>query len=280
MLLWLSVINEGWYVENYRAIAERDLSDSLQDETQLARKASDDARRLGSVAGLRVLEVGPGQGHLARLLTRAGARVDLVDVVETYLKRLAPAVSGQVFVENVEQLSMNRSYDWVILADVLEHVLNPGDALLSAWSVLRPGGKIYLRSPSYESLVRYSRRLGCPWEAVHLRTYTPYLLNLELRYCGFDLVRKARTWGAPFRLPRLGLLPAAFPNQNKLSLSSYYGATDEMIARYVNFGPVPTTAFLARLLGRIKFPFITLPGEVWAIGRRPSGQAPLEPSSR
>jgi len=266
-----------WYVSNYREIALADIGEAMQNREFLGQKAQTDLSRMGNVRGLRVLEVGPGLGDLSRALVSAGAEVDACDIIDVYLKDLAPDLSGRTFVADVENLGIEAHYDLIILCDVLEHVLRPQDALLSVFHALKPGGRLYVRVPSFEPLLQYSRLLGCPWQAVHLRTYTPYILKMELLAALFNLRVKPTGKGAPFHQFSAHLQGRHFWRTwyNQLCLAYNLSAGDPFFSK----APEGEEAFLHRLLKSryfnnrfaksILLGSVFKPGEIWAIGQRP-----------
>ena len=189
----------------YQAVAREDLMTSLQDESALQDKARSDAKMIGDVAGLKILEVGPGRGHLAKMLSGKGAHVDACDLVPDYLEQLAGDISGSTFTGDIQTLSVSEQYDLVIMCDVLEHVLRPADALISARMALKKGtGRLFVRSPGNESLIAYAQLLGCPHEMVHLRTYSRSDLRREARAAGFAAIRVRSI--SSHREPRFTLL--------------------------------------------------------------------------
>lgn len=196
------------YAANYREIATLDTQEgrpAFQSATDLANRARADARRIGDVNGLQVLEVGPGWGDLALRLEDAGARVSLLDLVPEYLLLLKDRISGDAFLGDVQDFCVPQKFDIVILCDVLEHVFRPADALICVTEVLKPGGKIYVRSPSYEANAHYSLRLGYGHELVHLRTYTRELLRNDLAAVGLRCIVGPKSAYAPGSHPRFAV---------------------------------------------------------------------------
>ena len=127
-----------------------------------------------------------------------------MDIATDYLKSRVGAI-----VANAENLPYREHFDVLAATDILEHVLRPGDFLLSAHRALKVGGRFMVRVPVFESLLQYAGLGGYPYELVHLRTYTPGLLRQELRGAGFKVTRMRRTdlgWGRMRRMVPVRLL--------------------------------------------------------------------------
>lgn len=193
---------EKAYVSEYRNIADQDLVASIQLESYLEKKAYFDFLNLGNVGGIDVLEIGPGQGHLAKKIFEAGANLTIADVIPQYLETIQRKIDVKSLVVDVQKLGVSESFDLIIMCDVLEHVFRPSDALLSAWFALKPGGKLYIRVPSNESNIFYSNNLGYPYELVHLRTYSRSLLTRELLASGFSVEKNNFLFETKSRIPR------------------------------------------------------------------------------
>ena len=83
------------YKDNYEQIAADDLAESIQPAHYLARAAETIAPYLGSVEGLRVCEIGVGQGLLfEKLLASSPSSLTGVDISLAYLQRCRPHVSS------------------------------------------------------------------------------------------------------------------------------------------------------------------------------------------
>jgi HAD superfamily hydrolase (TIGR01549 family) len=104
--------------------------------------------------GERILEVGCGSGVYTRELAALGARVTATDYAPTPLaqaRRNAGDLAAEVEfrVEDVQRLSLpDRSFDKVLMSEVVEHVPEPERAIAEAARVLRPGGLLVASTPS------------------------------------------------------------------------------------------------------------------------------------
>jgi SAM-dependent methyltransferase len=102
---------------------------------------------LGDVSHRDVLDLGCGEGHVARRLARAGARVHAIDPVTEFLDAAAKAerhdpLGIRYDRDNAEELHTvaTNSADLVCAVLVLHHVHDLDAALAQVHRVLRPGG--------------------------------------------------------------------------------------------------------------------------------------------
>jgi SAM-dependent methyltransferase len=81
------------------------------------------------------------------------------------------------------------AFDVVVSFDVIEHVRNPIDFLKSVYCRLRPGGRVFLCTPSLDSPV--ARLMGRHWmeyKVEHLYYFSNPAMSLALRQAGFRLL--------------------------------------------------------------------------------------------
>ena len=176
------------YLSNYDEIASDDLGDGVLEERLLANLATKMTQYISGTEGAEVCDVGCGKGILTRALLDQGARrVTAVDISLSYLSRLTDVARLQPVQANAENLPFSERFDIMVSTDVLEHVLNLGSSLFSFNRALKHGGRLYVRVPFRESLLQYSRHLGCQYRFVHLRSFDKQLMRAYLTAAGFEI---------------------------------------------------------------------------------------------
>jgi GT2 family glycosyltransferase/2-polyprenyl-3-methyl-5-hydroxy-6-metoxy-1,4-benzoquinol methylase/glycosyltransferase involved in cell wall biosynthesis len=147
--------------------------------------------------GARVLELGPAMGYFSRyLVENLDCRVDAVEQDEVMAEAARPWCEKLVLAD-LETIRLNEHfedgvYDNVVLADVLEHLREPGDLMRQIPPLLKPDGQALLSVPNvaYAGLVaslldgefRYGEE-GL-LDRTHLRFYTRRSLDRLLRENG------------------------------------------------------------------------------------------------
>jgi ubiquinone/menaquinone biosynthesis C-methylase UbiE len=153
-------------------------------------------------AGLRVLDVGCGDGRFAVEIADAGATVIGVDVAEAALER-ARARAPQVDFRRVEPDAAlpfeDGSFDLVWASEVIEHVADTARWLSEVRRVLAPRGVLLVTTPSHGRLrlalggiERFSPALGD-----HLHLYTRTSLRTTLAEFGFGELSVRAVCGPP-----------------------------------------------------------------------------------
>jgi methionine biosynthesis protein MetW len=139
-------------------------ADSVRYAPDLTDGFTSHARVAGLVGADKVvLDVGCGGGYLAERLTSRGCHVTGIDNDEVLLQR-ARTVCSEVIrhdLEAVDTLDVEKRFDVVVMADVLEHLRVPEKLLAKAASWLRPGGFVVISIPNVAHVsVRLKLLLG------------------------------------------------------------------------------------------------------------------------
>lgn len=106
-------------------------------------------RSLGSLQGLRILDIGCGAGLLSEPLARLGAQVTGVDPSETNIAaaRVHAERSGTLIdyrATTIEAMNNRERFDIVLAMEVVEHVTDVGLFLEQAAGLMKPGGMMVI----------------------------------------------------------------------------------------------------------------------------------------
>ncbi|HEY4450472.1 MAG TPA: class I SAM-dependent methyltransferase [Solirubrobacteraceae bacterium] len=190
----------------------RDYHEAIWEALPAGLEPADFQRRSGFLLehvqpGMRVLDVGCGEGAFAAVLAAAGAQVTCLDVAEEPLRRARERHSGLelALVGDAGPWPLaDASFDAVWAGEVIEHVADTAAWLSELRRVLRSGGSLLLSTPANGplSLVAaalsrrsYARRFDP--RAQHLRFYTRATLTRLIEDFGFQHVAVRSAGGPP-----------------------------------------------------------------------------------
>lgn len=144
--------------------------------------------------GVKVVDVGCGDGALAGCLVKAGALVTGVEP-ESVGRELARGEFNRhglvgTFVAQLEELPSD-AFDVAVCSDVIEHVSQPEKLLQDLRRVVRPGGMVVVTTPI--------RLTEIPLDSLHVQEFFPSEFQ-GLMAQGFDQVEIQR------HIPLAGLL--------------------------------------------------------------------------
>jgi SAM-dependent methyltransferase len=106
-----------------------------------------------SLDAVRVAEVGAGYGHLGKLL-QFNSRVEYVGFELSDKRADFCAVNG-LDVRKESFPETRSEYDVVVLDNVLEHVLNPSELILTISNSLKEGGSVVIIVPNRHDIRRF-----------------------------------------------------------------------------------------------------------------------------
>lgn len=134
--------------------------------------------RMQDWTGLRVLEIGCGEGRLAAMIGFAGAdRVDAIDYSEAAVKIARDRIQlPNVRIWRSDWKDVEERYDAVVLQGVLEHLDDPWDSLHAILGrLVASGGACITSSPNFLNTRGYI------WQALQMLLDVPMSLS-DLHY--------------------------------------------------------------------------------------------------
>lgn len=122
----------------------------------------------------RLLEIGCGTGGLLRL-AEFFYSVEGMDVSQYAIASIKPHFGERVQIVNIETSQVAAdSYDVIVAFNILEHLEQPGDAILKMWSGLHRDGILAGSVPYNDRLVGSTvTRIGKIFDRTHISTLSP-----------------------------------------------------------------------------------------------------------
>ncbi|NIO87116.1 MAG: methyltransferase domain-containing protein, partial [Candidatus Aminicenantes bacterium] len=140
--------------------------------------------------GAKLLEIGCARGYLLKLAKDIGYDVQGVEV-SSYASDIARNAGLSVFNGTMKDISLaENSFDVVVAIDVIEHVVDPINFLLTVKKYLKQGGMLVLKTPNISSI--FARIGGKNWigfNPYHIFLFSPDTLGSLCNKTGFDIVR-------------------------------------------------------------------------------------------
>jgi len=160
------------YIDTYNTLAERNREGPVTSNRYVEILSENFARAIGSVRGLDVCDVGSGRGFLIKNFLKSEPKsVTAIDIAAPSLSDVVAKFGATGYLANAEHLPFHEHFDVISATDIIEHVLNVSNFLVTAnWS-LRPGGVLAARVPYLENFLYYSNYHGLPVHYTHVRTF-------------------------------------------------------------------------------------------------------------
>ena len=180
------------YTQDYALLAdtERGLTHVSELKRMTARHYLELIANYRGGHGGRLLEVGCGQGDLIGEAADLGYQVTGADVsrhaCQIAQKRIG--TKGHVICGGIESIEEPaESFDVVVLADVIEHVRNPAEALAHLHRLLKPGGTLFIATPALDSWsARLLRHRWMEFKLEHLTYFNRENIQTLLLSQGFE----------------------------------------------------------------------------------------------
>ncbi len=164
-----------------------------------------------------VLEVGCGAGVLGERLKKSGKAKRVTGIeLNSQAAALARQRLDEVLVGNIETMSldaMRDRFDTLVVADVLEHLVDPWAALFRLRDCLKEGGIVVASIPNIAHYKIIKKLLWRDWryepggilDHTHLRFFTRGSIEDLLSFAGFEILRveregRERWWSRLFGL--------------------------------------------------------------------------------
>jgi SAM-dependent methyltransferase len=191
------------YPDTYYSFSPGKLSIAERIKQALDRRTF--ARLFAGVAGetLSALDVGGGAGWL---LTQAKAveprltRTQVVDI-DASAQDAAHAAGHDFFLGRIEDFATNERFDVILMLNLIEHVDDPVAVLAKVRGLLKPGGRVLVKTPNHDSLDARLFRTHS-WGGLHAPrhwvVFTPESFRKAAGKADLTVDRLSLTQGAPF----------------------------------------------------------------------------------
>jgi 2-polyprenyl-3-methyl-5-hydroxy-6-metoxy-1,4-benzoquinol methylase len=139
--------------------------------------------------GKRLLEVGVGAGESLAIAKEFQFEVEGLDIRPIYAELVEKLVDVPVYVKDFNTFKSDKKYDVLIFGDILEHVLDPKQALESCYNLLEFGGVIHLSTPNFESAFSILTKQDDPmWRVCeHINYFSYQSLITMMKKIGFEI---------------------------------------------------------------------------------------------
>jgi 2-polyprenyl-3-methyl-5-hydroxy-6-metoxy-1,4-benzoquinol methylase len=155
-----------------------------------------------------LLDIGCGPGILVEVAASRGWNAIGIEL-SAWAVNEARSRGLDVRQRRLEELDLPPAcVDAVVIADVIEHVPDPADVMRRAFSLLTPGGVVFLATPDVDSLV--ARALRRWWWSVlpgHIWLFSRTTLSRLVRDAGFEIAQISthpKTFSVAYYAGRLG----------------------------------------------------------------------------
>ena len=149
------------------------------------------------------LEVGAGWAYASRIASSKGWSVDAIEYSPECIISLAHVLPSESIIHQGSFESFcehtSKSYDAILMSQVLEHAIDPAQWLSNAHKLLRPGGCLVVAVPQHKGIYGF---LGIRDPYItppeHLNFFTRRSLRLLAKRKGFEVVRVTGYSRVPF----------------------------------------------------------------------------------
>jgi SAM-dependent methyltransferase len=166
-----------------------------------AERMSRQAHQFNKSGNDRALDIGSGFGFYTQALRKAGYRTVSINPGK-YENEVFKKLNGdEPLAVMFEQYEPSEPFGVVMMSQVLEHLLEPDNAIGKVADLLAPGGVLACAVPNYDSfLVKLlgTRDNACLWVPEHVNYFTENGLKALMARNGFKIVKVEQITRVPF----------------------------------------------------------------------------------
>jgi len=127
----------------------------------------------------RLLEIGCSYGYFLELVRGAVGAAQGIDVAAEAVARARAELGVDAQAGSYLDTAFPQPFDWIVMWDTIEHLLQPGRFIAKAAADLRPGGFLALTTGDIGSL--NARFRGRRWRMIHPPTHLHYFSVATVR---------------------------------------------------------------------------------------------------
>jgi 2-polyprenyl-3-methyl-5-hydroxy-6-metoxy-1,4-benzoquinol methylase len=161
--------------------------------------------------GVRVLDVGCGNGYVAGKFLERGCTVTGVDLSRSGIelaRKTCPQGRFEILAadNNLLRNLNEKPFDVIISTEVVEHLYSPRDYARGCFEALKPGGRFLCSTPYHgywknltlSLLNKWDRHANPLWDGGHIKLWSRKTLTLLLKEAGFSDFRFQGVGRAPW----------------------------------------------------------------------------------
>jgi len=165
------------YNKEYQLAANSELENSTLDgmKEMTARLYLETLNKLDLPNNPKLLEIGCGWGHFIGEAARTGYDAYGVEISSHAARQAASRLSPERIINSTIEDSglQNNSFDLCVMIDVIEHVRAPQQFLSTVGQLLKPGGHLFIVTPSTNSLsAKLMGRYWMEYKTEHLYSFS------------------------------------------------------------------------------------------------------------
>jgi SAM-dependent methyltransferase len=178
------------YIDTYDTLAVRNQLAPHTPNRYVEILSDNFARAIGDIRGKDVCDVGSGRGYLIKNFVKSNPKsVTAIDIAAPSLNDVVERYKVTGYLANAEHLPFADHFDVIAATDIIEHVLNVSNFLVTANWALKENGLLAARVPYLEEFLLYSNYHGLPVHYTHIRTFDKRVFVSLIESFGFKVER-------------------------------------------------------------------------------------------